>query len=240
MIVLYQFSPVWGLPNPSPFCMKLENYLRMTGLPYKVAPHADVRKAPKGKFPYIVDGDRVVSDSGMIIDYLKATYGDGLDRTLTPAERAVVLAMQRLMDEHLYWSFMYDRWMVPDHWRYTRRAFFSFLAPGVRLVVAVMVRGQMRKQLHGQGMGRHSGAEIYALGKADLDALANFLGDKPYFMGAEPTSLDAVAYAFLAGALAVPFDSPLKAHTRSRPNLVAYCERMRQRYYADAAADAGG
>lgn len=35
MIKLYQFSPAWGLPNPSPFCMKVETYLRMTGLPYE-------------------------------------------------------------------------------------------------------------------------------------------------------------------------------------------------------------
>jgi hypothetical protein len=26
MIKLYQFNPVWGLPNASPFCMKLETY----------------------------------------------------------------------------------------------------------------------------------------------------------------------------------------------------------------------
>jgi len=35
MIKLYQFHPAWGLPNPSPFCMKVETYLRMAGLPYE-------------------------------------------------------------------------------------------------------------------------------------------------------------------------------------------------------------
>ena len=36
MIKLYQFKPAWGLPNPSPFCMKVETYLRMAGLSYGV------------------------------------------------------------------------------------------------------------------------------------------------------------------------------------------------------------
>lgn len=29
MIQLQQFAPAFGLPNASPFCMKLETYLRM-------------------------------------------------------------------------------------------------------------------------------------------------------------------------------------------------------------------
>ena len=62
----YQFRPVWGLPNASPFCMKLETYLRMAALPYHVAKNADVRKAPKKKLPFIDDGGKVIADSGFI------------------------------------------------------------------------------------------------------------------------------------------------------------------------------
>jgi len=46
MITLYQFVSWPGLPNFSPFCMKVENYLRLTRAEYKTAV-ADVRKAPK-------------------------------------------------------------------------------------------------------------------------------------------------------------------------------------------------
>ena len=34
----------------------------------------------------------------------------------------------------------------------------------------------VKRQLWGQGMGRHTDAEIWAIGRADLRALANFLG----------------------------------------------------------------
>ncbi len=236
MITLYQFRPVWGLPNASPFCMKVETYLRMAGLPFQLARNADVRKAPKKKFPFIDDNGKAIADSGFVIDYLKATYGDPLDQTLTPFEQAQSLAMRRLFEEHLYWAMVYDRWIAPANWPTTRRAFFGFLPAAVRAVVATLVRGKTRKSLNGHGLGLHSAAEIEELGKADLTAASAFLGDKAYFMGDQPTSLDATAYAFLANAVHAPFNSPLTIHARRLANVTPYCERMRLRYFSKPAS----
>jgi glutathione S-transferase len=99
LITLHQFQPAFGLPNASPFCMKLETWLRMAKLPY-VAPlmHlSTLGKAPKGKLPYIVDGKKTVADTAFIIEYLKATYGDPLDDWLSTEQKTVSLAFQRLM-----------------------------------------------------------------------------------------------------------------------------------------------
>jgi glutathione S-transferase len=234
MIMLYQFRPLWGLPSASPFCMKVETYLRMAGLPYEVVRRADIRKAPKGKFPYIEDHGRRIADSRFIIDYLKSTYGNALDAALSPAQRAMALGLQRLMEEHLYWAVVHDRWAVRAHWEVTRRAIFGFLPVVVRRMIAQMMRKKALAQLYGHGMGRHDSEEIYALARQDLDALADFLGDKPFFMGETPTSLDATAFAFLASLLAPPFDSPLKAHARLLPRLTRYVERMAGKYFPDA------
>lgn len=232
MIILYQFPPVWGLPNASPFCMKVETYLRMAGLPHQSARGADIRNAPKGKFPVIEDDGRLVPDSEFIVDYLKATYGDPLDGRLMPAERAVALAVRRLMEEHLYWCAIYSRWGVAEHWAITKVAFFAGLPAPLRWFVPNLVRKSQLKALYRQGIGRHSRDEIYALGKADITALADFLADKPFFMGEQPTSLDATAYAFLANILQQPIADPLQAQARSFANLGRYCERMKERYYA--------
>ncbi|MGH8752784.1 MAG: glutathione S-transferase C-terminal domain-containing protein [Burkholderiales bacterium] len=69
------------------------------------------------------------------------------------------------------------------------------------------------------------------LRRTDITALADFLGDKLYFLGGEPTSLDASAYAFLANITMVPLDSVLKQHALKYPQLELYCKRMRARYY---------
>ena len=53
MITLHQFPSAWGLPNASPFCMKVETYLRMCNLPYTTVNVLNPAKGPKGKLPYI-------------------------------------------------------------------------------------------------------------------------------------------------------------------------------------------
>jgi glutathione S-transferase len=231
MIRLYQFRPAFGLPNPSPFCMKVETYLRMAGLAYECPRRADLRKSPKGKMPYIDDEGTVVADSSVIIDHFKRKYGDPLDVHLDAVARATALAMQRLLEENTYWTVVYFRWIEEAGWNLTREAFFGWMKPPLRWIVPAVARHIVRKELHGHGMGRHARDEIAAIGAKDLTAVAEFLGDRPFFMGARPTSLDATAYAFLANLLWAPYEMPLKSHARSYPQLEAYCQRMMARYY---------
>jgi len=233
VIRLYQFRPAFGLPNASPFCMKVETYLRMAGLAYECPRGADPRKSPKGKMPYIEDEGRVVADSSFIIDYLKRKYGDALDSHLNTAELAYALACQRMLEENTYWAVLYFRWIDESGWALTREALFGWMKPPLRWIVPRVARGTAQKELYGHGMGRHARDEIVAIGKKDLTAAAGFLGDKPFFMGAQPSSLDATAYAFIANLLWAPVESPLKAHAQQYPQLEAYCRRMRERYYGD-------
>lgn len=231
MIKLYQFAPAFGLPNFSPFCMKVETYLRMAALPYECPRGADLRKSPKGKLPYIEDAGRVVADSSFIIDYLKATYGDPLDAGLSAHQRATTLVIQRTFEESLYWAAVYSRWIDDAGFAVVGEAAFSRLAFPMRQIVPFFARRALRQELHGQGLGRHGRDEIYAIGCRDISALAELLGSQPYFLGADATSIDATGYAFFANLLWAPIDSPLRSHARSLPNIEAYCQRMRARYY---------
>jgi glutathione S-transferase len=74
MLKLYQFSPRWNIPNTSPFCLKLETYLRMAQIPYTNKYVNDPRKSPKGKLPYILDDGKKIADSNLIIDYLQLKH----------------------------------------------------------------------------------------------------------------------------------------------------------------------
>jgi glutathione S-transferase len=233
MIKLYQFEPALGLPNASPFCMKLETYLRMAGLPFEIptATLDHLRRAPLGKMPYIEDEGRILADSSFIIDDLKSRYGDPLDAWMSAPERATALAFQRLLEENLYWAVVYTRWVEPQGWEMTREAFFGKLPAPLKWIVPPLARRGLIKELHGHGMGRHSREEILAIGRRDITALADFLDDKAFFMGDLPSSLDACAYGFLANLLWAPLASELKLHAQKYPQLLAFCERLRCRYY---------
>jgi glutathione S-transferase len=232
MIKLHQFAPAFGLPNASPFCMKLETYLRMAGLPYEAVNDGNVLKAPKRKLPYIDDGGTIVADTSFIIDYLKGRYGDPLDSALSVFERAQATAFQRLIEENLYWAVVQTRWDDAAGWDKTREAFFGALPVPLRWLLPPLARRGLLGEMRGHGMGRHSVAEIHTIGQRDITAIADFMADKPFMLGAQPTSLDATAYAFLANLLWAPVDSPLLRHAQDRPTLQAYCQRMKARYFA--------
>jgi len=231
MIKLHQFAPAFGLPNASPFCMKLETYLRMASLPFELVNSGDVLKAPKRKLPYIDDDGTLVADTSFIIEHLKARYGDPLDAALSPQQRAVATAFQRLFEENLYWAVVQTRWAEDAGWQKTRQAFFGTLPAPLRWFLPTLARRGLLAEMRGQGMGRHSAAEIQAIGCRDVTAVADFLADKPYMLGEQPSSLDATAHAFLANLLWAPVDSPLQRHARTRPTLEAYCQRMKARYF---------
>ena len=79
--------------------------------------------------------------------------------------------------------------------------FFGKMPAPARLLLAPFVRRSVRQTVQSQGTGRHTAAEIYALGRADLQALSDALGDKDYFLGDQPTSYDAAICCYHDQAL---------------------------------------
>jgi glutathione S-transferase len=236
MITLHQFGPAFTLRTASPFGLKLEAYLRLAGIPYRVEPFAgNPGKAPKGKIPYITDDDgRQMGDSGLIIEHLVKKHGDTLDAHLTPAERAVGHALRRMTEEGLYFAILYSRWIDDAGFAVIGPVFFAAMPAPLRPAVGMLVRRNMRNTLKAQGTGRHTREQIYALGNADLQALSDALGDKPFFLGDKPTSYDAAIYGTLHNLMKVPTGTPLTAFACALPNLVAYCERVTKRCFEGA------
>lgn len=234
MLQVYEVRGAWGVPSLSPFCVKLTTWLRMAGVAHVVKQPSAPFGSPKGKVPYIVldDGARM-GDSGLVIAHLTAVHGVQLDAHLSLLQRAQAHALRRMLEEGLYFVLLYGRWIDDIGWPHTRAAIFGFLPQPLRMLVPAMIRSKVRGYLHGQGTGRHSQAEIEALGRGDINALATVLGDQPYFFG-EPSSFDASAYGFLVNLLASPAMPGLKAHAANHANLVAYCERMRARYWPES------
>jgi glutathione S-transferase len=232
MITLYQAPAAWGIPSISPFCIKLETYLRMVGLPYEVR-LADVARSPKGKVPYVAIDGRLLGDSQRIIEHLQRVHGDPLDARLTPQARALGHMIRRTLEEGTYWVTVFVRWGDPAGWTAYRPVFEAMLLRQAKSDPLESLRQTVVAAGRAQGTLRHGPEEIHEMGKADIDALAVLLGDQPFVLGDEATSVDATVYATLISLLAFPIDSPVKRHAAEKPNLVAYCERMKRRYYAD-------
>jgi glutathione S-transferase len=231
MIRLHQYPPMFGIPNPSPFCMKLETWLRMTALPFEIVRVVDPRKGPKGKVPWIEDKGRTIADSAFIIEYLKETYGDPLQTDHGGEAAATSLALQRLIEDHLYWAIAHGRFLDDEVWPKTKLQFLAGFPAPLRPLVGRLVRRTIAKALYMQGLGRHAQDDLYRLACDDITALSTFLADKPYFYGAKPSELDATAYGFLAQVLWAPGPRRMREHAEQTRNLPAFCERIKRDFY---------
>jgi glutathione S-transferase len=240
MITLIGYIPAWGLPDISPFVTKVDCYLRMTGLPFQLMrlPGGDLSKTPKGKLPVINDGSQTIADSNFIIRYLKQTYGDTLDASLGARDKAVAVAFGRMLEESLYWYIVQTRYRRDEDFKIYDPIFVEVLgsvAPEARVAAVKEFRERMLHEFYWSGMGRHSPEEVEQLVRQEFDAISTYLGDKSYFLGEQPTSIDATVYAWLMHTMRVPFVCSLGEYGNMFSNLVGYCDRMTQRYYADLA-----
>ena len=234
MITLFTFGPYFGLPDPSPFVMKAETLLKLSGLPYETR-RSGFGGAPKGKLPYIRDGETVVADSTLIRMYLEQQRGIDFDRALDARSRGIGWTAEKMLEEQHYWAMVYWRWLDDANFARGPKAFFKRAPAIVRPFAEKFVRRRIRKNLHAHGIGRHSEAEMTAMVGRGIDALSQILGDNRYFLGDAPSGADATVFAFLACGLAPHFESPLRDKMKSVANLVAYHDRMMREYFPEFA-----
>lgn len=235
-VVLWSFPAAWGMPSASPFCTKVETWLRMTGLPHEVRMLQGLPRSGSGKLPYIElpDGS-VLSDSQAIIERLTTERGVLLDAHLVGVGRATALMVRRLLEEHLYWQVLYERWADERFWPQTRAAYFAHLPAAVRWAVPSFARRSALANAAGHGISKYSAEARQRMLEDDVAALAAVLGDDDWFVS-RPSHVDAVAFGVIGGALSVPFEAPSKLAVLAHPKLVAHAERVRARWWPELAA----
>jgi glutathione S-transferase len=233
-LTLYATRAGFGMPDTSPFVIKTEVQLKMAGLAYERV-SAIPPQAPNGKLPYIDDHGEAVSDSTFIRAHVERKYSVDLDAGLDSRQRAQAWAIERLLEDHLYFAMVWFRWIDPDNFAKGPAHFADSAPEADRAQLRHDMQARKASDLHAQGIGRHAPERIAELGERSIDALAQLLGDEPYLMGESPSGVDATAFGILASVLAPLFDTPLRRAVEVRPNLVAYVARMMQRYYPDHA-----
>ena len=234
MITLYTFGPFFGLPDASPFVTKAEMLLKLAGLEYRTD-RSGFLHAPKGKLPYIDDNGTIVADSTLIRVHLEQKHGAEFDRGLSTRDRGIAWAIEKMLEDHVYWVLVFWRWMKDENFDRGPRNFFKRAPAIVRPFVVRAVRQRVRRNLWAHGIGRHNEAEMTVMSDRAIESMAQILGDNAYLMGAQPCGADATAFAFIAGAMTPHFDSPIVTTLNAHANLVAYRDRMMRQYFPDLA-----
>jgi glutathione S-transferase len=233
-IKLFQFPRLFSVPNLSPFCCKLETWLRIAGIPYEVVDTLNPRSGPKGKLPFIEDAGVRIGDTSRIIEHLVKTRGVDPDSHLDRSQRDMALLVQRTLEDHYAFVLLYIHFIREQGWRHTHVTFARVPAV-IRPLIARMVRSNMRRILKFQGLLRHADDEIMELALQDWGAVLRIMSDGPFFFGDKPTGTDAVVFAALASTILTPTESPIGDYLRSQQPCVAYTEGMRARFFPELA-----
>ena len=231
MITLTVYPAHFGEPSASAFCVKSMCMLKMAGMKHEIVSTNDPRKAPKAKLPVLEMDGRVIADSDVIRDAIEAASGYDFDKGLSPDQRATSRAVIRMMEEHLYFAIVCDRWANDANWEIVKDAFFGDIPALFRGFVTRQVRKQALASLSGQGMGRHSEQERFERAQKDVDAVRDLLGDKPFLFGEKPTAADLSTAPMLRAAAAAPVATKLSQYINEDQCLTPYLNRAAKSFY---------
>jgi glutathione S-transferase len=132
--------------------------------------------------------------------------------------------VSRTLDD-LYWVMSYSRWHDERFWPRFRAALLD-THPQLTGEALEQAKDYNAKRYYYQGIGRFEPEQAYARGLADLQVVANLLGDQAFLFGDAAHGVDAGTYGFLANIHFYDIDTPLKAFVQTHPRLVDYCERL--------------
>uniref|UniRef100_A0A8C2GQJ0 Failed axon connections homolog, metaxin like GST domain containing b n=1 Tax=Cyprinus carpio TaxID=7962 RepID=A0A8C2GQJ0_CYPCA len=232
-IILHQFSrPKNGVPSLSPFCLKMETYLRMVDLPYQN--YFDGSLSSQGKMPWIEYNYEQVCGTEFIIDFLEEKLGVSLNKSLSSQEQAVAQAITTMVEEHLYWTIAYCQWV--DNVQETQRMLDlpGPLSDLLKWILCQLTGGIVKREMYCHGIGCFTKEEVYTLMEKDIRTLATLLGDKKYIMGPKLSSVDATVFGHLAQAMwTLPGTRPEQLIKGELINLAMYCERIRRKFWPE-------
>lgn len=225
------FNGRWPVPSESPACLKLMTWLRMAGIPYETEVLKGPPRSKTRKAPYLIRRDgTLLDDSSIIVDALTQEYGVSLDARRSSHERALMVLVQRTVENHLYFVTILQRWR--DHWPATRDAYFGETIPRPLLaIVGYFIRRGTLAQADGQGLGRRPPEQVHAEAAADLNALSEILGERDFFFGS-PGVTDAIVYGTLENARCCPLPGVIKDTVTSSERWMAYLDRVKNLYWS--------
>lgn len=182
----------------SPFCLKLELYLKAMDLNYQNHFSLEFNKSPTGKMPYIETMGKKFADSNLIIAMLEKHNKLNLDQHLSAEQKAIAHAFIRLCEDSLYWVGIYSRWADKDNYTWKKEFIESTGLPkAMANIVYPVAKRNILRQLKANGISNLTNNEIYSKAEKDLQAIANFLDSRQYFFNHKLSIVDIVVFSFI-------------------------------------------
>jgi len=235
VVYLYQY-PRAVIPSISPFCLKLETWLRAADITYENVDCGFFTRSKEGMMPFVeLNGKEYCDSSFTIRDLTKIFDKNDMFLGLSQADVGMGRAIEQMIENSTLMSYAYVRYGELAQELFSEKVlgiklpfYFPLVMPMWRIKKTVLAN------LKAHGIGRHERSEVINIGIEDLRALSVILGEKKFILGDKVTRVDATVFGTLAQILYLPLDTPHKRFIESEcKNLVDYCQRIKHSYWPD-------
>lgn len=242
VVYLYQFNRTSVIPSMSPYCLKVETWLKLNGIKYENVAHNSKLRSKRGLLPFVELNGEEICDSDIIIKALAKKFEKDMDEGLTAEQKNVQHAMITMVQNHLQWAVYH--WFTKNSDNMLKGLKLNLQSlMGMKLPNGLLnfvfkhtyVRKGMKK-VKSTSFAGYTAEEIEAAGKHDLQVLSEMLGDKQFFFGDEARSLDLITFVQIALLLAVDSEvaCPLRDYINNDcTNLVGVYNRMKDLAWGD-------
>jgi len=237
VVILHMFPRARYCPNPSPYPLKLETFLRIHKIKYVT--DFEEPMSDKDKSPWITINGENIADSQIAMDFLTKKFNLDSNPGLGKEQLIISRGLRFMIEQDLYWVMANNRWVVekgqhvPTFFAPLFPKYLAFLEP---FMLQILYSKMVAKQTYAQGIGRHTIQEQESMGLRDIQDLSDYLGDNTYLMGTtEPTEIDCVLFGFIVMFLyAAPKDNVyVQSILKNHQNLVKFVDRMKEKYWPD-------
>lgn len=226
---VFTFMSGWGLPTTGPFALKLLAWLGLNGISFEQVIENNPAKGPLGKSPWIELEGRRIGDSDAIIRLLADRHDINLVLGATLDDRAIAHAFKTTFEERFHQILEWELFVHPAGAAFINETVRSQTPPVIGAIISRSMRRHFAGQLHARGIARHAPETIAEMGRADLDALAARLADRPFLTGDEPVLADLAIFGQVAPMLHWPMDTPVAGHGKGIAVLRDWSDRIKTR-----------
>ncbi|KAE9417283.1 hypothetical protein Angca_007575 [Angiostrongylus cantonensis] len=234
VVYLYQFPRSKTIPNMSPFCLKVETFLKVNKIPYEVC-QLLMGRSRYGLLPFVELNGEHIADSQIIISRLTKHFN--IKPLPSIRSEAIARVIDRTADIHTF-LVSYNFKVVQNTNDIFLMALRDVGCPGVLLPIVAPIIGFLARRKAAKKIaavvGQLDTIELKEMLQKDYDAYRDLLGDQKFIFGDDISSVDCTLFGQLATVLYVPTNSYCKELLRDHyPTLVEYCGRIRDTVFGN-------